>query len=143
MSKTDLSKILSIGGEQGLFLYVSQGKAGVIAESLITKKRNSYGLQSKVTALSDVSIYTQQEDEISLREVFMKMKDALGENPAPDQKSDSKILIKFFEGVLPDYNRDKFYVSHMKKVVYWYNILKEYASIDFVEPPKDDSPAEE
>lgn len=134
--KTDLKKILSVSGEQGLFLYVSQGKSGIIAESLITKKRMPFGIQAKVTSLSDISIYTDDE-EMPLRDVLLKMKETLGEADAPAPKSDAKVLVKFFEEVIPDYDRDKFYTSHMKKVVQWYNVLKQYASLDFIDPEEE------
>lgn len=130
---TDLQKILSVSGEQGLFMYLSQAKSGVVAEALATKKRTVFGMTAKVTALSDIAIYTDEE-ELPLREVFNAMKAKLGEDKAPDAKSDSKVLVKFFEEAIPNYDRDRFYVSHMKKVVQWYNILKEYASLDFVAP---------
>ena len=32
-------------------------------------------------------------------------------------------LKSWFEEILPDYSRDKVYVSDMKKVALWYNIL--------------------
>lgn len=130
---TDLQRILSVSGEQGLFEYVSQAKSGVVAEALATKKRTVFGMTAKVTALSDIAIYTDEE-ELPLREVFLKMKETLGEDKAPGAKSDSKVLVSFFEKALPTYDRDRFYVSHMKKVVQWYNILKEHASLDFVAP---------
>ena len=38
-----------------------------------------------------------------------------------------------FEKAVPDYDSDRFYLSHMKKVVEWYNLLLKYASLDFVE----------
>jgi hypothetical protein len=63
--------------------------------------------------------------------MFEKMKEKLGEQAAPSAKSNPEELKKFFGEVLPDYDRDKFYVSHMKKVVEWYNVLKEFASLDF------------
>ena len=50
---------------------------------------------------------------------------------APSAKSDQKVLKALFEEVLPAYDRDRFYVSHMKKVVEWYNLLKNNASLDF------------
>lgn len=131
--KTDLQKILSISGESGLFEFVSQAKSGIIAESIITKKRSMFGIQAKVTSLSDISIYTDDQ-EVPLKEVFEKMKESLGEENAPDPKSDPKLLISFFEKVLPNYDKEKFYVSHMKKVVQWYNLLKEYASLEFTQP---------
>jgi hypothetical protein len=132
---TDLQKIISISGESGLYQYLSQGKNSVIAESLSTKKRTSYGMNSRVTSLSDISIYTDS-DEISLKDLFLKMKSKLGEESAPDHKAEAKVLVSFFEEVLPNYDRDKFYTSHMKKIVQWYNILKEFASLEFVEEEK-------
>ena len=71
------------------------------------------------------------------------MKDVLGEADAPDAKSDAKVIKEFFDKALPGYDADRFYVSHMKKVLTWYNLLKKYASLDFEEPDGDeDKPAE-
>lgn len=128
--KTDLSKILTISGQSGLFNYISQARNGVIVESLSDKKRSCFGMNSKVTTLEDISIYTD-EGEVKLKSVFQKMKDVLGEDNAPVAKSFDKELQEFFSKALPDYDRDRFHVSHMKKVVTWYNILKEFASLDF------------
>ncbi|MFA5325408.1 MAG: DUF5606 domain-containing protein [Bacteroidales bacterium] len=130
--KTDLKKVLSVSGQPGLFLYLSQAKNGVIVESLVTKQRTSFGANSRVTTLADISIYTN-EDELPLKEVLIKMINKLGEELAPSGKSDEKVMKAFFEEVLPDYDRDRFYVSHMKKVLDWYNILKQYASLEFAE----------
>lgn len=128
--KTNLQKILSISGQPGLFLYISQASAGVIVESLTTKKRGIFGINSRLTSLSDISIYTTEE-EIPLRKILEGMHESLQENLAPDSKSTPEVLKEFFTEVLPDYDRDRFYLSHMKKVVEWYNTLKEYASLDF------------
>ncbi len=130
--KTDLRKILSVSGEPGLFNYLSQGKVGIIAESLLTGKRTSFGMKARMTSLSDISIYTD-ETELPLREVFLKLKAYLGEEAAPDGK-DQKALVAFFDAAFPEYDRDRFYPSHMKKVVQWYNLLKEKATLDFVDP---------
>ncbi len=130
--KTDLSRILAISGQSGLYLYISQARNGAIVESLADKKRSSVGMTSKLTSLADISIYTDDE-EVKLQEVFLKMKDVLGEADAPSAKSEPAALKALFEKALPDYDRDRFYVSHMKKVVEWYNALKNYASLDFVD----------
>ena len=130
--KTDLQKILFISGEHGLFSFVSQARNGIVAESLLTKKRSLFRENAKVSSLSDISIYTQ-EAEITMRDVLLKMKEVLGEDDAPDSKSDEKTLEKFFRTVIPDYDSERFYPSHMKKVVQWYNILKQHASLDFEE----------
>lgn len=134
--KTDLSKILSVSGQSGLFLYVSHARNGVIAESLADKKRSAFGMSSKITSLADISIYTDEE-EVKLQQVFLNMKDVLGEDDAPSGKSSAEELKALFEKALPTYDRDRFYVSHMKKVVEWYNYLKKYASFDFVNPEEE------
>ena len=131
--KTDLSKILAISGQSGLFLYVSQARNGAIVEALSDKKRTSVGMTNKITSLADISIYTYDE-EVKLQQVFLNMKEVLGDADAPSAKSKPEELKALFEKALPDYDRDRFYVSHMKKVVEWYNALKKYASLDFVDP---------
>lgn len=128
--KTDLRKVLSISGQPGLYLYVSQAHQGAIVEALATKKRTCCPMSARMTSLADIAIYTDEE-EMRLQEVFEKMHAYLGENDAPAAKSDPKVLKGLFEEVLPTYDRDRFYVSHMKKVVEWYNILKNNASLDF------------
>ena len=137
--KTDLTKILTISGQSGLYLYVSQARSGAIVESLSDKKRSSFGMTSKITSLADIWIYTDDE-EVKLQQVFMNMKEVLGEDEAPSAKSAPEVLKAFFEKALPSYDRDRFYVSHMKKVVEWYNFLKKYASLDFEEPETEEVP---
>ena len=134
--KTDLSRILAISGQSGLYLYVSQARNGAIVEALADKKRSSVGMTNKLTSLADISIYTDDE-EVKLQQVFLNMKEVLGENDAPSAKSSSDDLKALFEKALPAYDRDRFYVSHMKKVVEWYNCLKKYASLDFVNPEEE------
>lgn len=134
--KTDLSKILAVSGQSGLFLYVSQARSGAIVESLADKKRSTVGMTSKITSLADISIYTDEE-EVKLQQVFLNMKEVLSDADAPSAKSDPQELKALFEKALPSYDRDRFYVSHMKKVVEWYNALKHYASLDFVNPDEE------
>ena len=131
--KTDLTRILSISGQSGLFNYVSQARNGVVVESLLDGKRSSFGMTSKMTSLADISIYTDDE-EVKLQQVFTNMKEVLGEEDAPSAKSAPETLKALFEKALPAYDRDRFYVSHMKKVVEWYNVLKNHASLDFTDP---------
>ena len=134
--KTDLSKILSVSGQSGLFTYISHARNGVIAEALVDKKRSAFGMTSKITSLADISIYTDEE-EVKLQDVFLSLKEVLGEADAPSSKSSADDLKALFEKALPTYDRDRFYVSHMKKVVDWYNNLKKYASLDFVNPEEE------
>ena len=134
--KTDLSKILAVSGQSGLFLYISHARNGAIVEALADKKRTSVSMTRKLTSLADISIYTDDE-EVKLQQVFLNMKEVLGDADAPSSKSSAEELKALFEKALPAYDRDRFYVSHMKKVVEWYNALKKYASLDFVNPEEE------
>lgn len=130
--KTDLARILSVSGQHGLYLYLAQARNGAIAESLSDKKRTCFDIKTRLTTLADIAIYTS-EGELKLKEVFLKLKDVLGDADAPSPKASSEELKSLFAKAVPDYDADRFYVSHMKKVVEWYNELKNYASLDFAE----------
>lgn len=130
--KTDLARILSVSGQHGLYLYLAQARNGAIAESLSDKKRTCFDIKTRLTTLADIAIYTS-EGELKLKEVFLKLKDVLGDADAPSPKASSEELKALFAKAVPDYDADRFYVSHMKKVVEWYNELKNYASLDFAE----------
>jgi hypothetical protein len=136
--KTNLQKILTVSGYPGLFKYVAQANSGVVVEAISDKKRMVCGMSSKLSSLSDISVFTDEGD-VKLQELFGKMKSNLGEENAPSGKSDPAKLKSFFEEVLPDYDRDRFYISHMKKVVEWYNNLKEFESLDFVVEGEEES----
>lgn len=128
--KTDLARILTVSGQKGLYLYVAQARNGVIAESLQDKKRTVFDAKSRITTLADIAIYTHT-DELKLSEVFLALQKILGEEHAPSAKSSDSDLKALFEKAIPDYDADRFYVSHMKKVVEWYNELLDHASLDF------------
>ena len=130
--KTDLSKILSITGQSGLYRYIAHSRGGVIAEALATGKRSCFSMSSRMTTLADISIYTL-DGELRLSEVFKKLETALEGAEAPSAKSEAEVIKALFEKAVPDYDSDRFYLSHMKKVVEWYNLLLKYASLDFGE----------
>ena len=139
--KTDLAKILSVRGQRGLFSYIAQSRNGAIAESLEDHRRTNFAANSGITTLADISIYTL-EGELKLKEVFLKMQEVLGDADAPSPKASPEEIKALFEKALPDYDGDRFYVSHMKKVVEWYNQLKNFASLDFVEEEEEAPEAE-
>ena len=128
--KTNLAKILSVSGYPGLYKFLAQSRTGAIAESLSTGARVNFPANGKITTLEDISIYTD-EGEKKLRDVLVAMKETLGDAAAPTAKDADNVIREVFEKALPNYDRDRFYLSHMKKVVTWYNELKNHASLDF------------
>lgn len=140
--KTDLTKILSISGYPGLYRYVAQARSGAVAESLADGKRSCFGLSSKMTTLADISIYTNG-GEMKLSEVLLKLKETLEGKEAPSSKSSADEIKALFAKAVPDYDGSRFYVSHMKKVVDWYNCLLKHASLDFVNPEEPEEESQE
>ena len=126
--KTDLAKILSVSGRHGLYNFLAPARNGAIAESLSDKKRTAFDSRSRITTLADIAIYTN-EGELKLADVFTAISKA-GDVPAAGS-SDNDIKA-FFAKAVPNYDGDRFYVSHMKKILAWYDELVKYASLDFV-----------
>ena len=130
-NKTDLAKILSVAGHRGLYRYIAQARSGAIAAALADGKRTIFDMKSRITTLADISIYTDG-GELKLQEVFGKLHETLGDKDAPSSKAPADDLKELFAQAVPDYDADRFYVSHMKKVVDWYNELKNFASLEFL-----------
>jgi Domain of unknown function (DUF5606) len=131
-----LKDILAISGEPGLFKFVAQGKNAIIVEHLETKKRSSAYGSAKVSSLDDIAIFTDKED-LPLGKVFDLIHEKENGGPAPDSKSDLVKLKAWFEGVLPEYSKDKVYTSDIKKVAQWYNILHNLNLLVKEEPEKE------
>jgi hypothetical protein len=132
----DLSKILSIGGKNGLFKVVSQAKNAVIVESLNDGKRFPAFGHEKISSLEEISVFTTGED-ISLKDVLRAFYEKLEGKPAVDPKSDNKALKKFFLEMVPEYDQERVYVSDIRKMVSWYNLLVEHEILDFTEKPEE------
>lgn len=118
----ELKEILAISGQPGLYKFVAQSTRGVIVESLVDGKRMNAASNSKVSALTEISIFTEGED-IPLAEVFTKIYEHTNGQPAISHKEEPARLKAFFAEVLPDYDRDRVHVSDMKKVFSWFNTL--------------------
>ncbi|MEK6616802.1 MAG: DUF5606 domain-containing protein [Bacteroidota bacterium] len=120
----DLTKILSISGMSGLFKVVAQGKSGLIVESLADKKRFPVHSNSKVNVLDNISIYVNSGESIPLQDLLKKMYEKQSGGEAPDSKSSDDELKKFFETVLPEYDKGKVHTSDIRKAILWYNLLQ-------------------
>lgn len=112
---------------------VGEAKNNLIIESLIDGKKIPSFAHDRVSSLKEISIYTEGED-IPLEQVFKRLFDNQ-EGKAVDnpKKSSTDVIKSLFETVLPDYDKDAVYVSDMKKVFSWYNLLLEKELLDFSE----------
>nr|WP_299338257.1 DUF5606 domain-containing protein [Allomuricauda sp.] len=133
-----LDKILSIAGKPGLFKLLTQTRTGFVGESLIDGKRVSVGLRNNVSVLSEIAIYTLEE-EIPLKDVFQKIKEKEGgKKTSISHKAEKIQLEEYFFEVLPNYDEDRVYASDIKKIVQWYNLLWDNNIKDFSDSEEDE-----
>jgi len=118
-----LKDLLSISGQGGLFKFISQGRNGVIVENIETKKRTNVPASAKMSSLEDIAIFTEDE-EIPLADVMDKIFEKENGGETISHKSDNQTLKNLMVEILPEYDRERVYVSDMKKLVQWYNILQ-------------------
>ncbi|MCP4122676.1 MAG: hypothetical protein GY751_13060 [Bacteroidetes bacterium] len=122
----DLKDIVSIAGAGGLKTIVKQRPDGLIVAELDgSGKKFMSNRIHMFTPLENISIYTENDSE-SLANVFWKMKTICAENPPIPAKSRADELKAYMAVVLPDYDRDQVFISDIKKLIKWYNILDEY-----------------
>ena len=119
----NVEKILAIAGKPGLFELKIQTRSGFLAESLLDGKKITVGLRSNVSLLTEISMYTYSEEK-PLVEIMRAIAVKENEGPTISNKEDNAKLVAYFKEVLPDYDEDRVYVSDIKKVLNWYNVLQ-------------------
>lgn len=118
----EISEIISISGQGGLFKVIARTKTGLIVESLKDKKRMPVYASQKISALEDISIFGKTED-LPLKEIFQKIYERENGGKALEGSSDNATLKSYFSEVFPDFDEERVYTSDMKKVFVWYNTL--------------------
>ncbi|MCM1150493.1 MAG: DUF5606 domain-containing protein [Alistipes sp.] len=132
----ELREILAISGQPGLYKYVAQSTRGVIVESLLDGRRMNASASSKVSALTEISMYTEGDD-MPLAEVFTKIYAHTGGKEAVSHKESPEKLKAAFAEVLPEYDRERVHVSDIKKCFAWYNTLVAAGFTEFKLPEEE------
>ncbi|MBF2708886.1 DUF5606 family protein [Flavobacterium soyangense] len=138
----NLEKILSISGKPGLYALKVQTRSGFLAESLVDGKKISVGLKINVSLLSEISIYTYNEEK-PLTEVMRSIAIKEDNGPAISHKEENATLIAYFKEILPEYDSERVYPSDIKKVLSWYNLLQSKGLVSKEEPIIDPSENEQ
>ena len=128
-------RIITVSGKPGLYRLISSGRNMFVVEAIdATHKRMPVYNSDKIVMLDDIAIYTDTE-EVPLRSVFAAIYEK--ENavlPFDLKMSTPEELVAYFESVMPDYDRERVYLTHIKKMYTWYNILVENGVTDFTIP---------
>ena len=134
-----LDKIMSVSGRPGLFELITQTRTGVVAQSLLDGKRITVGLRDNLSLLSEIAIYTYEE-EVKLSEVLLKIAQKNNGESIISHNASKEELIEFLRDILPIFDQDRVYPSDIKKLVQWYNLLqsKDLVSEDFLTQKTED-----
>lgn len=142
----ELNEILAISGAPGLYKYVAQGKGGIIVESLSDSRRTMVSGSSKVSALGDIAIFTDNE-ETPLGEILQTIFNQNdGKEVSINAKASATELQAFMEAALPSFDRERVHNSDIKKIAQWYNILIGAGMTTFHSEeatPEEEAPAKE
>jgi hypothetical protein len=118
----DLTGIISISGQPGLYKIIAQSKNGIIVENLTDKKRVNIYSSTKVSTLTDISMFTTGDDK-PIEDIMTSIADKEKDGAAIAHNADDKAVEKYFAEILPDYDKERVYVSNIKKLLSWYNTL--------------------
>ncbi len=139
--KTALDKIITVSGKGGLFKVISGGKNVVIAESIVDGQRIPIHSSQKVSTLSDISMFTTDED-VALREVMENAKEVFHGERGPSHRAGGKDIRRAMLDVLPNYDQERVYESDLRKFFQWYNLLQSKNMLDFEAPVEETESAE-
>ena len=130
--------IMTISGKPGLYRMLSRGNNMFIVETIdAAHKRLPVYNSDKIVLLDDIAIYTDTE-EVPLRQVFQLLYEkAAGVLPFSIKDTTPEDMKEYFESVLPDYDKERVYITHIKKIYSWYNILVANEITDFKEPEEE------
>jgi hypothetical protein len=127
-----ISDVLAISGKPGLFKILASSPKNLVVESMLDGKRSSIPGSLRVSSLSDITMYTINED-VPLREIIKSMYDknkgkaAISHNSSPQEVKD------FVDSVVDDLDHDRVYASDLRKLVQWYNLLISQKALPFEE----------
>lgn len=136
-------EIVAVTGLSGLYQLMATKSDGAIVKNLADKTTKFISARlHNVTPLESIEVYTTG-DNVRLHNVFEKMKDTAATTPIIDhKKADNNAIKAYFKSIFPEFDEERVYVSDMKKMLKWYDILNANNLLNF-EALNATTPAEE
>ena len=138
-------EIVAVTGLSGLFQLLTTKSDGAIVRSVAEKTTKFISArQHNVTPLESIEVYTTG-DNVRLQTVFQKMMEQETAFPPSDVKTNDNAAIKaYFKNIFPEFDEERVYVSDMKKMLKWFEILRANDLLQFeAEETEEAAPAEE
>lgn len=123
----EFKEIATVSGKPGLYKILKPSRSGVILESMDDKKSKLVvGGNHRVSILSEISIYTLNEEGATpLEEVMKTIEKEFDGDIGLAQDAENDEYKAFLKHVLPEYDENRVYVSDIKKLANWYKIIRE------------------
>jgi hypothetical protein len=136
-------EIVAVTGLGGLFQLLATKSDGAIVRNLADKSTRFISARlHNVTPLESIEVYTTG-DNVRLHEVFQKMKENEDTIKIVDGKTaDNNTVKNYFKSVFPEFDDERVYVSDMKKMLKWYELLKDSDLLTFTPPAEETSATE-
>ena len=136
-------EIVAVTGLSGLYQLLTTKSDGAIVRSVADKSTKFISArQHNVTPLDSIEVYTTGEN-VRLQHVFLKMQEHEAKIPLADAKSaDNNVIKKYFKSIFPEFDEDRVYVSDMKKMLKWYELLKANDLLHFEEEAAEETTEE-
>jgi hypothetical protein len=131
-----LKNMIAVSGHPNIMTLVSTRNNGLILKDPTTGKTNFFAVRThQFTPLETVGIYTYT-DTADLKSIFTKMLELSETNPPVSTKASNKEIMDYFSTILPDYDTDRVYPGDVKKVIKWFNALKELGNLTAEDEPE-------
>lgn len=127
----NLEKYIAVSGLPGIFELVATRNNGLVVSDLDSGKTRFCTMRKhQFTPLGSVAIYTF-DDAVEIDKIFTTMNAKQTENPIVAVNAPAAKLFDYFDKILPDFDRDRVFISDIKKVIKWYHFLNERGKLDF------------
>lgn len=125
-------EIVSVTGLGGLFQLLATKSDGAIVRNLADQSTKFISARlHNVTPLESIEVYTTG-DNVRLHNVFQKMKESESSVKLVDAKTaDNNAIKSYFKSIFPEFDEERVYVSDMKKMLKWYEVLKANDLLNF------------
>ena len=133
----NIKDVAAMAGAPGLYHILKTDDKGIIVEAMDDRKRRQMVRGNMMLSkLSDITLFTDEEDGELLATVMLAISEKHGDDLPVSKKSSNEELMGFLEGVLPNYDKEKVYPSNVKKMLSWYTILRKH-EVDLVIPKEE------
>lgn len=124
----EFKDVVAVSRMGGLYEMVAQRPDGMLIQPLGgTKKKFASNRIHTFSPLDKIGIYTVDGDSLPLEDVMRNIHQYVEEGGTlANANGSSNELKSFFSEVMEDYDDERVYVSDIKKVIKWYQILADH-----------------